>query len=337
MGSVYAARLAIAGNDVLAVDRWVEHVDSITRNGLRIVGPGLDASVHLRAVTAAPDEPFDLIILSVKAADVGSAAHQATRMLTPRTVVLTIQNGLGAAETVAEIVGEERVAVGIASGFGAELTGPGSALHYAMRAVRFGAYRSLSRDRLEEVAEVWRDAGFDAQAVVADIEVMQWEKLICNVAYSAACALTGFTVGEVMTDPDIGPVSREAAIEAWGIARAAGIALTVTDPVAYVTEFGSRQPKAKPSALQDHEAGRISEIDSINGAVVRQAARIGREAPVNRMLAALVRLKERSWELPTAERKLVADERDSVALSAKSTGGNIDDLDPDALLGGCHR
>src|SRR6266568_8386914 len=86
MGSVYAARLAVAGHTILAVDRWVEHVEEINRNGLRIVGPGLDKLVALRAVTSAPQEEHDLVILSVKAADVVPAARQAERMLGPDTV-----------------------------------------------------------------------------------------------------------------------------------------------------------------------------------------------------------------------------------------------------------
>lgn len=118
---------------------------------------------------------------------------------------------------------------------------------------------------------------------------MQWEKLICNVAYSAACALTGLTVGQVMEDPELGPVSRTAATEAWTVARASGVALTVTDPVAHVLDFGAAVPAAKPSALLDHEARRVSEIDVINGAVVRQAERAGLPAPGDAALTVSVK------------------------------------------------
>uniref|UniRef100_UPI002603C594 ketopantoate reductase family protein n=1 Tax=Mycobacterium sp. TaxID=1785 RepID=UPI002603C594 len=183
MGSIYAARLAAAGNDVLAIDRHQPSIEQISRGGLRVTGPGYDRVVPLRASTTAPDEPMDLIVLAVKAADVTVGARQALPMLGAATPVLTIQNGLGSAETVAGIVGAERVAVGIASGFGASRVAPGHVHHNAMRAMRFGAYSSLPHATVESIARAWADAGFDA-AAVADIAAMQWEKLICNVAYS---------------------------------------------------------------------------------------------------------------------------------------------------------
>ncbi|WP_297774338.1 2-dehydropantoate 2-reductase [Mycobacterium sp.] len=294
MGSIYAARLAAAGNDVLAIDRHQPSIEQISRGGLRVTGPGYDQVVPLRASTTAPDEPMDLIVLAVKAADVTVGARQALPMLGAATPVLTIQNGLGSAETVAGIVGAERVAVGIASGFGASRVAPGHVHHNAMRAMRFGAYSSLPHATVESIARAWADAGFDA-AAVADIAAMQWEKLICNVAYSAPCALTGMTVGQVMDDPQMGPVSQAAATEAWTVARASGIAVAVTDPIAHVRAFGAQLPDAKPSALLDHEARRVSEIDVINGAVPRQGARIGVAAPVNATLTALITSIERQW------------------------------------------
>ncbi|HWS92370.1 MAG TPA: 2-dehydropantoate 2-reductase [Mycobacterium sp.] len=294
MGSIYAAKLAAAGNEVVAVDSDRASMDQIARHGLRVTGPDSDQVVPLRACTTAPSEAMDLIVLAVKAAHVKAGAQQALPMLGAATPVLTIQNGLGSAETVADIVGDQRVAVGIASGFGASRVAAGHVHHNAMRAMRFGAYSSLPFATVESIARAWRDAGFDA-AAVTDIAAMQWEKLICNAAYSAPCALTGMTVGQVMDDPDMGPVSRAAATEAWTVARASGIAVAVTDPVAHVRAFGAQMPDAKPSALLDHEARRVSEIDVINGAVPRQGARVGVAAPVNATLTALVKSIERQW------------------------------------------
>lgn len=295
MGSIYAARLAAAGNDVLAIDRDQPSIEQMNRHGLRVTGPGSDQVVPLRASTTAPAEAMDLIVLAVKAANVKSGAQQALPMLGPATPVLTIQNGLGSAEIVAGIVGDQRVAVGIASGFGAARMAPGHVHHNAMRAMRFGAYSSLPHATVESIAQAWTDAGFDA-AAVTDIAAMQWEKLICNAAYSAPCALTGMTVGQVMDDPEMGPVSQAAATEAWTVARTSGIAVAVADPVAHVRAFGAGMPDAKPSALLDHEARRVSEIDVINGAVARQGARVGVAAPVNATLTALVKSVERQWD-----------------------------------------
>ena len=293
MGSVYAAKLANQ-NPVLAIARWKEHVDQMAQHGLRLEGPLTDQTVQLRASTLVPAEPMDLVILAVKAAQAEQAARDAVPLLGTQTVVLTIQNGLGSADVVADVVGAERLAVGIASGFGASIKGPGHIHHNAMRAVRLGAYGSLALERVEAVAAVWREAGFDAQAV-SDIAAMQWEKLICNVAYSAPCALTGFTIGQAMDDPYIGPITQAAAIEAWEVARAAGIRISVDDPVEHVRAFGANMPAAKPSALLDHEARRVSEIEVINGAIPREAKKIGLKAPVNETLVALVKVRERQW------------------------------------------
>ncbi|WP_407685269.1 ketopantoate reductase family protein [Mycobacterium sp. HUMS_1102779] len=294
MGSIYAAKLAAAGNDVVAIDRHRADVEQINRAGLRVTGPGSDQVVALRASTAAPAEAMDLVVLAVKAADVNTAAQQALPMLGESTPVLTIQNGLGCAETVAGILGEQRVAVGIASGFGASRVAAGHVHHNAMRAMRFGAYASLPHATVESIARAWAGAGFDA-AAVTDIAAMQWEKLICNAAYSAPCALTSMTVGQVMDDAEMGPVSRAAATEAWTVARACGVAVAVTDPVAHARAFGAQLPDAKPSALLDHEARRVSEVDVINGAVPRHGARVGVAAPVNATLTALVKAVERRW------------------------------------------
>lgn len=292
MGSIYAGLLASAGHDVLAVDTNRAHVDAINADGLRVSGASGDRRVSIRAVTIPPAGTVDLVVLAVKAAHVASAAQTARALIGPETVVLTIQNGLGSADAVALALGHDRLMVGVAQGFGASLPAPGHAHHNDMKAIRMGAYSGLSHANLERIAAIWRDAGFDA-AVVDDIASMQWEKLICNVAYSAPCALAAMTLGEAMDDPEIGPISRAAATEAWQVARARGITLGFTDPVAHVRAFAARMPFAKPSVLLDVEAGRESEVGVINGAVPREAEKVGLTAPVNATLTGLVRALER--------------------------------------------
>lgn len=291
MGSIYAGLLADAGHRVLAIDTNEAHVAAINERGLRVSGASGDRTVRLRALVAPPEEPVDLVIIAVKAAHAGAAAEAAVRLLGSHTRVLTIQNGLGAADAVAEAVGGERLLVGVAQGFGASLPEPGHAHHNDMKAIRMGAYGGLGSSAIAEVAAAWRAAGFDA-AAVSDILAMQWEKLICNVAYSAPCAITGMTVGAVRDHPEVGTVSRAAAVEAWNVAKARGVAIDVDDPVALVRDFAARMPKAKPSVLLDLEAGRRSEVGVINGAVPREAAKVGLEAPVNATLTALVQTLE---------------------------------------------
>lgn len=292
MGSVYAGLLASAGNEVLAVDRWADHVAAINAQGLRLEGFSGDRSVRIAACETPPGETADMIVIAVKASAVEAAAAAAQRMMGPRTLVVTIQNGLGSSDVVAGELGTERLMVGIAGGFGASLKGPGHAHHNGMQTIRMGAYGGLAFSEVERAVAVWRGAGFSAEAA-PDIAVMQWEKLICNVAYSAPCTLTGLTIGEVRDDPEMGPISRAAASEAWTVARARGIAVNIADPVEHVRTFGSKIPKAKPSLLLDYQAGRKGEIDVINGAIPREGAKVGLEAPVNATLAGLVRVQER--------------------------------------------
>lgn len=294
MGSIYAARLAAVGNDVLVVTRTADQADAINSDGLTVSGPGEDLNASVRAFASVPHEPVDLVIVAVKASAVPVVAASMSGLVGERTVVLALQNGLGSVDELATHVDPDKLAIGIASGFGASSIGPAHVHHNAMRAVRFGPHASLDPDRLEVVAELWRAAGFDAEAV-DDIAAMQWRKLICNVAYSAPCALTGLTVGQVLEHEHMGPISRAAATEAWEVARARGIAIGVDDPVQLVTDFGAQMPDARPSALQDIEARRVGEIAVINGAIPREAAKVGMEAPVNATLTALVVTREASF------------------------------------------
>ena len=119
MGSVYAARLALGGHEVWAIARSEAHVAAMTAHGLRVTGPDGERLAPVRASTTAPAEEMDLVVLAVKAADVSEAAAQAMPLIGPDTTVLTLQNGLGSAGAVAAAVGADRLAVGIASGFGA--------------------------------------------------------------------------------------------------------------------------------------------------------------------------------------------------------------------------
>ena len=290
MGSIYAALLASAGNEVLAVDAQAEHVAAINRQGLRVSGASGDRTVQIEAFTEPPARTVDLLVIAVKAAQVGFA-ESAACMLGRDSTVLTIQNGLGSSEQVADIFGPERLLVGVAQGFGASLPEPGHSHHNDMKAIRMGAYAEPSQAGLAGAVAAFQQAGFDAEAV-ADIAAMQWEKLICNVAYSALSALTGKTVGQVMDDAELGSISRAAAQEAWEVARARGISLAVQDPIAHVRDFATRMRDAKPSVLLDLEAGRPSEIGVINGAVPREAKKAGLAAPINATLTALVQSLE---------------------------------------------
>lgn len=293
MGSVYAALLADAGHEVWAIDKWQEHVDAMKANGLRLEGASGDRTVRVNATTDNTDAgPCDLVILSTKAMHVGKAAESMQPLLRSDTVVLSIQNGLGGPDTAAKVLGRERVLVGVVGGFGASLKAPGHAHHNGWELVRLGELAGPISPRLEAVAEVWRSGGFRVKCF-DDIDQLVWEKLICNVCFSGPCAVTERTIIEVIEDPDIWQVASGCAAEAYRVARARGIRLDFDDPVAYVRAFGMKIPKARPSMLLDHMAGRMSEIEAINGAIPVAAKAAGLQAPYNEVISALVRAKER--------------------------------------------
>jgi 2-dehydropantoate 2-reductase len=269
---------------VWAIDRWREHVDAMRKNGLRVEGASGDRTVKLNATTDPRDAgPCDLVVLATKAMHVSQAAQALEPLLGPQTPVLSIQNGLGGPDTAASILGKRRVMVGVVGGFGASMRAPGHAHHNGWELVRLGEFGGPITERLKKVEDVWRGAGFRVK-VFDDIDQLVWEKLLCNCAYSGPCAIAECTIGEVMTDPDLSRISAACATEGYEVALSKEIKLGFSDPVAYVREFGSKIPHARPSVLLDLMARRKSEIDVINGSIPR---------PTNQALTALVRARER--------------------------------------------
>jgi 2-dehydropantoate 2-reductase len=293
MGSVYAALFASAGHEVWAVDRWKEHVEAMRARGLRLEGASGDRTVRLNA-TSDPRAagPCDLVILATKAMHVAAAAENLEPLLKGETPVLSIQNGLGGPDTAASILGRERVMVGVVGGFGASMRGPGHAHHNGMELVRLGEFGGPITQRLRKVEDVWSGAGFRVK-VFDDIDQLVWEKLVCNCAYSGPCAIAECTIGEVMADADLSRVSAACATEGFAVAKKKGVRLGFGDPVAYVRDFGSKIPNARPSVLLDLIAGRNSEIDVINGSIPRVGRDVGVAAPVNETVTALVHARER--------------------------------------------
>jgi 2-dehydropantoate 2-reductase len=291
MGSVYAGILGDAGNEVWAVDVWHEHVEAIRTHGLTVEGASGRRAVRIQA-TSNPAEVgvCDLVVIATKARDVEAAAQAARPMLGPESVVLPIQNGLGSADRIAAVLGEERVAIGVAGGFGASMIGPGHVHHNGWELVRLGERHGPVTARIREIVRVWEGAGFRVQAD-DDVDRLVWEKLICNVCFSGTCTILERTIRQVLDDPFAWLVASGCAREAYDVAVARGIALAFDDPVAYARSFGEKIPDARPSMLLDVLAGRPCEIDVINGAIPSAAREVGLTAPVNEVVTALVRAK----------------------------------------------
>ncbi|MEM9627618.1 MAG: 2-dehydropantoate 2-reductase [Pseudomonadota bacterium] len=297
MGSVYAALLADAGHEVVAVDVWKDHVETIQERGLRVEGASGDRTVTsiTAATEPAPAAGADLFIIATKASGVGAAARAIQPLLGPTSLVLTIQNGLGAGERIAEHMPTDNVLLGVAEGFGASMRGPGHAHHNGMNLIRIGEIGGGLTTRLQQIADVWQGAGFQAKAF-EDINQLIWEKFLCNGTFSAPCCAFDCTIGELMADPERWRVALGCAREIHELGRAKAIAFSFDDPIAYVTAFGERMPNARPSMLLDHHAGRPSEIDAINGMAVTLGRELGMRTPYNEGLTAVVRAREAGFE-----------------------------------------
>jgi len=297
MGSVYAGLLAEAGHEVWAVDTNADHMAAIRSGGLRVEGASGDRTVALAGAVGSPaeiGEVMDVVILATKVGHVREAAEGLAPILGPNTPVISIQNGLGGPQRAAEVLGEDRVVIGVVGGFGASITAPGHAHHNGMQLVRLGEYAGAGiSERVNTLIDLWESGGFTV-AGYDDVHQLVWEKLICNVAFSGPCTVAEMAVGELLADEHASAVSAQCATEAFEIAKARGVHLGFDDPVAYTREFGSKMPDAIPSMLQDYQAGRRCEIDAINGAIVETATELGRAAPANTVVTSLVRVKEKA-------------------------------------------
>jgi 2-dehydropantoate 2-reductase len=183
------------------------------------------------------------------------------------------------------------VALGVAQGFGASVRGPGIIAFANMRLMRFGETEDGNSPAMDALAQIWREAGFEAQAF-ANLGQLIWEKFICNVSLSAPSLVFGQSVGGLLSVPEQWRIALACGLEAHAVGQALGVPFSFDDPEAYITDFARSVAGAKPSMLQDFEAGRRSEIDVINGRVPVEAEKAGMDAPWNRMLADIVRAKE---------------------------------------------
>ena len=293
MGSVYAGLLADAGNEVWAIDIREDHLNAIREQGLRIEGASGDRIVkQLNVSTRAADAgSCDLVIIATKASGIESAARCLPPLLHNDTLILTIQNGLGAAERICQYLPPDNILLGVAGGFGASLKAPGHVHHNGMELIRVGEMKGGLTSRVERVVDVWQTAGFTVKGY-EDIHQLIWEKFVCNVTFSAPCTVFGGTVEEVMGDPHAWKIARGCGLEAYAVSQAKGIAMSFDDPEKYITAFGQRLPKARPSMLLDHLERRPSEIDAINGMVPVVANEVGLRAPYNEVMTAIVKSRE---------------------------------------------
>jgi 2-dehydropantoate 2-reductase len=289
MGSLFAARLAPIA-PVILLSRWAEALAAIRERGVRL----LDAAgerAYVVPITDDPAEaaPADLALVLVKSYDTAHAAAWAAAALSPEGLALTLQNGLGNAEVLAAAVGSPRALQGITSE-GATLLGPGCVRH-AGSGVTIVGTKPASAARVEEIVALFRRAGFTARSS-DQVESLVWGKLVISAGINPLTALLGVRNGLLVEDESARTALRLAVGEAEAVARGLEISLPYPDAVAWAEEVCRATADNLSSMLQDVRRGRPTEIEAINGALVRAAEAAGLAAPVNRLLWHLVCARE---------------------------------------------
>ncbi len=299
MGSLFGGRLALAGEEVWLLDVWEEHVRTINDKGLVIAAAGKDVIARPKATTRPEDiGTADLVVIFVKSTATRAAAGTAAGLLGPDTAALTLQNGYGNAETIATVVGTDRVIAGTTAQ-GATLLGPGRIMHGGSGDTHIGELGGRKTERAQKVAACLSRAGLPT-VVDENVAALIWGKLIVNVGINALTGITGLKNGELADHDETKQVLALAVEEAVKVADAAGIKLPYDNAVEKVLAVAVATAQNRSSMLQDLSAGRLTEIDAINGALVREGERRGVATPVNRVLTLLIKALEK---LPRESRK----------------------------------
>ena len=288
MAGLFGVRLGPHA-EVTLLGTWKAGLEALARDGIRLQENGSAVQVPVRTSSnPAECEGAEIALFLVKSWQTQRAAARLARCLAPQGVALTLQNGLGNLELLEAELGTQRVALGVTT-VGATLLGPGK-----VRAGGMGATYVAPHPRLEPLVDLLQIAGFEVHPA-ENLESLVWGKLVVNCGINALSALLEVPNGELLSRPGARAVMQEAAQETARVAEASGVKLPYSDPVEQVEGVARRTASNISSMLQDIRRGAPTEIDAINGAVVRVADRLGVPAPINRALWNLVRAKVQPW------------------------------------------
>jgi 2-dehydropantoate 2-reductase len=288
MGSLFGALLTEAQNEVWLHDVWAEHVHAINENGLIIEYMGKTRRVHVKATTNPKDiGQVELVILFVKSTQTRSASGPAAALAAQDGSVMTLQNGMGNADIISELIEPARILAGTTS-HGATMLGPGNIRHAGRGATTIGSWSRSKQGflRARYFSEFFTRAGIQTDAV-EDVHKVVWNKLLINVGINAITALTGITNGQILDLEATREISRNAVEEAVSVARVLGIDVD-PDAVDQVFKVAKGTDVNRSSMGQDVDNRRQTEIGAINGYIVQEADKLGLEVAVNRTLTALV-------------------------------------------------
>lgn len=295
MGGVFAAAISESGRPTTIVDVSPLVLGAIEHDGLRLTTAEGERSVVV-AATADPASvgPADIVLVFVKAAHTRSVAGTLGSLIGPGTVVASLQNGWGNADILAESVPPEQLVVGVTY-HSATVVSPGHVRHTGRGPTFVGPYRDGDPlDAADRVAAALQAAGLDVTAA-ADVKREVWRKLVLNAATLPVASLSLLRAGQLGEPGPLRDLVDGLASEAVSVARALGHDIDTTERIERIHAVLAGAGDGKPSMLQDVEARRLTEIDTINGAVAKAAASVGLEAPLSAAMTALVHGLEQSW------------------------------------------
>ncbi|EQB12458.1 ketopantoate reductase family protein [Sphingobium lactosutens] len=285
MGMLFGGRLARAGHDVMLIDVDAARVSAIDAHGVTENGAAVSCRAFLPGT--APRSMADLLIVFTKATHTVPAIRQNAALLRPGGVVLTVQNGLGNGSAIAAEVGADHVLVGITN-WPADLEGHGEIHVSGSGMVKLWSFDGEDRPVVHSIADALEDAGLNASAEPS-VDSAIWTKVIFNATLNGIAALTGLTVGQIGDIEPTRALAMRLVAEGVAIAGASGITIDEEEVRSSVAFALTHHRDHKPSMLQDVEAGRRTEVDAIQGALVNAAYRHGIAVPALETCAALLR------------------------------------------------
>ncbi len=286
MGCLLASYLA-PHHEVWLVDGWQTQVDTINQQGLRRERDGVTTTCHPHATTDAHSVGgADVALVLVKYHQTNWAAQQAADALAPHGICLTLQNGIGGADVLAETLGEARVTRGVTS-LGATLIAPGLVRHAGMGDTVFAT--TIAPASINQLITAFDQSGLPSHGS-ENLDSLVWGKLIVNVGINALTGILRIPNGIIASNAGARSLMTLAVNEAIAVAAALGISLPYADPIAHVIAVATATAANRSSTLQDVVRGSPSEITTINGAIVRYAGNLGISVPINQLLCDIIEI-----------------------------------------------
>jgi 2-dehydropantoate 2-reductase len=284
VGGYFAGRLAQAGEEVVLIARG-DHLRALREHGLRVDSIKGDFVVRPSLATDNPHQvgTVDIVLVGVKAWQVPEAALVMQPLIGPETFVVPLQNGVEAPDQLAAVLGAEHVLGGFCS-IVSWLVEPGHVRHTGLEPyIAFGELDNRPSERAERLRHAFERAGVVAD-VPLDILAAMWEKLMFIASFSGVGTVTRAPAGVLRSLPETRQMLEQAMGEALAVANARGIALTAESVAAKMALIDGLPPESTASMQRDIVAGRPSELESQNGAVVRLGQEKGVATPVHAFL-----------------------------------------------------